>query len=111
MRHPVRPVLAGILLAAALVLTGCSGDDSGASAGDARADTGGAVQEAAGSAGAKDSSGRGTDKAPTLTVNHIIRTASLDRPGAGRGPAVRGARGPCRVPVVAGRPPAPHGRR
>ncbi|MGW7425474.1 DUF4349 domain-containing protein [Streptomyces sp. NPDC054813] len=81
MRHPVRPVLAGLLLAAALVLTGCSaGGDSGGSAsdaGDAKAAVGSAAQEAAGSAGAKESSGKGTDKAPTLTVNHIIRTASL----------------------------------
>ncbi|MGW7237541.1 DUF4349 domain-containing protein [Streptomyces sp. NPDC054804] len=78
MRHPVRPVLAGFLLACALVLTGCgAGAGSGGSAGDSKADVGGAAQEAAGLAGAKESSGRGTDKAPTLTVNRIIRTASL----------------------------------
>jgi hypothetical protein len=78
MRHPVRPVLAGLLLACALVLTGCgAGDDSGGSAGDSKADLGSAAQEAAGSAGAKETGGKGTDKAPTLTVNHIIRTASL----------------------------------
>ncbi|MGW2963018.1 DUF4349 domain-containing protein [Streptomyces sp. NPDC001220] len=78
MRHPVRPVLAGLLLACALALTGCgAGADSGGSASDSKADVGGSAQEAAGSAGAKASSGRGTDKAPTLTVNRIIRTASL----------------------------------
>ncbi|MEU0970480.1 DUF4349 domain-containing protein [Streptomyces sp. NPDC005917] len=79
MRHPVRPVLAGVLLAAALVLTGCSADDSSSSsAGDAQANAGGAAQEAAGSAGAKDSGGRRTEKkTPDLTAGHIIRTASL----------------------------------
>ena len=80
MRHPVRPALAGLLLAAALVLTGCGGNDgadNGASASAGKADVNGAAQDAAGSAGVKESSGRGTDKAPNLTVNHIIRTASL----------------------------------
>ncbi|MFK0105855.1 DUF4349 domain-containing protein [Streptomyces sp. NPDC091217] len=80
MRHPVRPALAGVLLAAALVLTGCSagGSGDGASASDAKADLHGTAQEAAGSAGAKDSGGKGTDKAtPDLTVSRIIRTASL----------------------------------
>lgn len=80
MRHPVRPVLAGLLLAAALVLTGCSADGSSAGdSGDAKSAVGAAApQEAAqGSAGAKDSVGRNTDRAPTLTVNRIIRTASL----------------------------------
>ncbi|MEV7324089.1 DUF4349 domain-containing protein [Streptomyces sp. NPDC093970] len=78
MRHPVRPVLAGVLLAAALVLTGCSADGSGDTA-DSKADAGGAAQEAAGpaSASAKDVDGRGPAKAPTLTANSIIRTASL----------------------------------
>ncbi|MFK0153428.1 DUF4349 domain-containing protein [Streptomyces sp. NPDC090493] len=83
MRHPARPVrpaLAGLLLAAALVLTGCStdgGSDSG-SASAAKADVNNsAAGEAAGSAGAKDS-GSGTGRtAPALTVNRIIRTASL----------------------------------
>ncbi|RPE39590.1 uncharacterized protein DUF4349 [Streptomyces sp. Ag109_O5-1] len=80
MRHPVRPALAGVLLAAALVLTGCgkAGSSSGGSASDAKADVHGTAQEAAGSAGAKDSGGKGTDKAtPDLTVSRIIRTASL----------------------------------
>ncbi|MEV6759477.1 DUF4349 domain-containing protein [Streptomyces sp. NPDC051105] len=78
MRHPVRPVIAGLLLACALVLTGCGANgDSGGSSSDSKADLGSAAQDAAGSAGAKESGGKGTDKAPTLTVNHIIRTASL----------------------------------
>ncbi|MEU9451406.1 DUF4349 domain-containing protein [Streptomyces sp. NPDC048277] len=79
MRHPVRPALAGLLLAAALVLTGCSADGTSysSSAGDAKADVPGMAREAAGSAGAKDSAGQGTAKAPALTVSHIIRTASL----------------------------------
>ncbi|MER5791508.1 DUF4349 domain-containing protein [Streptomyces sp. NPDC001980] len=82
MRHPVRPVrpaLAGLLLAAALVLTGCGANDSsdGGSASDAKADVNSAAKEAAGSAGAKDS-GSGTGRTtPDLTVNRIIRTASL----------------------------------
>ncbi|MFF4316810.1 DUF4349 domain-containing protein [Streptomyces sp. 900105755] len=80
MRHPVRPALAGLLLAAALVLTGCGANDtsgSGSSAGDAKADVGSAAQEAAGSAGAKDSGSGAGRTAPDLTVNRIIRTASL----------------------------------
>ncbi|MER6222586.1 DUF4349 domain-containing protein [Streptomyces sp900105755] len=80
MRHPVRPALAGLLLAAALVLTGCGANGtsgSGASADDARAGANSAAEEAAGSAGAKDG-GSGTGRtAPDLTVNRIIRTASL----------------------------------
>jgi len=80
MRHPVRPALAGLLLAAALVLTGCGANDTsnGGSASDAKADVPGTAQEAAGSAGAKDSGGKRTDRTtPDLTVSHIIRTASL----------------------------------
>ncbi|MFD4506278.1 DUF4349 domain-containing protein [Streptomyces sp. NPDC058457] len=79
MRHPVRPALAGLLLSAALVLTGCGANDSadGGSASDAKAGVNSAAQEAAGSAGAKDS-GSGTGRTtPDLTVNRIIRTASL----------------------------------
>ncbi|MFG2955160.1 DUF4349 domain-containing protein [Streptomyces sp. NPDC048291] len=82
MRHPARPVrpaLAGLLLAAALVLTGCSADggSDGSSASDAKADVNSAASEAAGSAGAKDG-GSGTGRTtPDLTVNRIIRTASL----------------------------------
>ncbi|GGN01115.1 DUF4349 domain-containing protein [Streptomyces fuscichromogenes] len=79
MRHPVRPALAGILLAAALVLTGCSasGTSAGSTAGDAKAGANGAVREAAGSAGAKDTGSGAGRTAPDLTVNRIIRTASL----------------------------------
>ncbi|MER6083351.1 DUF4349 domain-containing protein [Streptomyces sp. NPDC001833] len=82
MRHPARPVrpaLAGLLLAAALVLTGCGANDGsgGGSASDAKADVHSAAGEAAGSAGAKDS-GSGTGRTtPDLTVSRIIRTASL----------------------------------
>ncbi|MEW1778442.1 DUF4349 domain-containing protein [Streptomyces sp. NPDC086777] len=90
MRHPVRPVrpaVAALLLAAALVLTGCSANDAsdGGSAGDARAGANSAAKEAAGSAGAKDSGGSsaggsssGTGRTtPDLAVNRIIRTAAL----------------------------------
>jgi hypothetical protein len=79
MRHPVRPALAGLLLAAALVLTGCGANDSsdGGSASGAKADLGSAAQEAAGSAGAKESGSGTVRTAPDLTVNRIIRTASL----------------------------------
>ncbi|MFJ9349367.1 DUF4349 domain-containing protein [Streptomyces sp. NPDC101237] len=87
MRHPVRPVrpvrpvLAGLLMAAALVLTGCgAGGGSGGSAsdsGDAKSAVGGAAEAAAGPAGAADGGGRGAGRAPTLTANRIIRTASL----------------------------------
>ncbi|WP_406441805.1 DUF4349 domain-containing protein [Streptomyces sp. NBC_00631] len=79
MRHPVRPAFAGLLLAAALVLTGCGASDTsdGGSASDAKAGANGAAQEAAGSAGAKDSGSGVTRTAPDLTANRIIRTASL----------------------------------
>ncbi|MFD4602356.1 DUF4349 domain-containing protein [Streptomyces sp. NPDC058464] len=79
MRHPVRPALAGLLLAAALVLTGCGANDDsgGSSASDAKADVNSAAQEAAGSAGAKDSGSGAGRTTPDLTVNRIIRTASL----------------------------------
>ncbi|MEU9348804.1 DUF4349 domain-containing protein [Streptomyces sp. NPDC048278] len=77
--RPVRTALAGLLLAAALVLTGCSADggSDGDSASAAKADVNSAATEAAGSAGAKDS-GSGTGRtAPALTASRIIRTASL----------------------------------
>ncbi|MFF7903486.1 DUF4349 domain-containing protein [Streptomyces sp. NPDC088817] len=82
-RRSVRPAsaVAGLLLAAALSLTGCSaGDDSaGATAADARA----AEQRgAADSAGDSSDSGGPASGAkatapPRIAANHIIRTASL----------------------------------
>ncbi|MEU8850156.1 DUF4349 domain-containing protein [Streptomyces sp. NPDC048564] len=79
---PVRPVqvLAGLLLAAALALTGCSGTDDGGA--DSSAAGGGAAKEevqASADAGAPGS-GSGADRAtapPKATASHIIRTASL----------------------------------
>ncbi|QOV34887.1 DUF4349 domain-containing protein [Streptomyces ferrugineus] len=90
-RRSVRPVqaLAGLLLATALALTGCSGanDDGGdasAAKGEAQADTQAGAREGA-SDGNSDSgsgssgSGSGADKAAPakVTASHIIRTASL----------------------------------
>lgn len=78
-RRSVRPVqaLAGILLAAALALTGCSGgadssSDSGGSAEKAQSD-------AKGAAGAADSDvgGAKATTPPQVSANHIIRTATL----------------------------------
>ena len=79
-RHSVRPVqaLAGLLLASALALTGCSGSsDKATSAGDAgagaKAAAPGTAQEgASGSGNARD-----TKSVPKLTASSIIRTASL----------------------------------
>ncbi|MGI5378880.1 DUF4349 domain-containing protein [Streptomyces sp. CA-251387] len=81
----VRPVqaLAGLLLATALALTGCSAsDDSGA--GDSKAAAGEAAQpesQADAKEGAPGSGyGSGADKAtapPKVTASRIIRTASL----------------------------------
>jgi len=78
-RHSVRPVqaLAGLLLASALALTGCSGaNDKSATASDAGA---GADSKAAapqeGAAGSGNA--RNTKTAPKLTASSIIRTASL----------------------------------
>ncbi|WP_078890407.1 DUF4349 domain-containing protein [Streptomyces maremycinicus] len=81
------PALAGVLLAAALALTGCSAaDDSGASS---TADKAAVGEAAAGEAGAGDAdaaqdakegagaSGSKATSAPDLTANRIIRTASL----------------------------------
>ncbi|MEV5911582.1 DUF4349 domain-containing protein [Streptomyces sp. WAC 01325] len=81
-RRSARPVqaLAGLLLATALALTGCSaandsGGDSKSAAGEAaRADSDAGVQEGA--------PGTGSDAAkattpPKVTASHIIRTASL----------------------------------
>ncbi|MGW0585443.1 DUF4349 domain-containing protein [Streptomyces sp. NPDC002920] len=84
-RRSVRPVhtVAGLLLAAALALTGCGGADSADSASKADgkpavgradgADSADSAVEGAGSSGSKASS-----SAPKLpTAGHIIRTASL----------------------------------
>jgi len=77
-RHSVRPVhaLAGILLAGALALTGCSaGSDSGGSAtanDAARSDAKGAAPGTE-----RGASGAKATRAPKLTASHIIRTASL----------------------------------
>ncbi|PAZ15841.1 hypothetical protein CLM62_11535 [Streptomyces sp. SA15] len=83
-RRSARPVqtLAGVLLAAALALTGCTsaddsaGSDSGGDAAVARSD----AKEAAPGGAADGDSGAGAAKAtapPKLTASHIIRTASL----------------------------------
>ncbi|ANS68668.1 lipoprotein [Streptomyces lincolnensis] len=83
-RRSVRPVqaLAGVLLAAALALAGCSGGGAADTMSDG--DDGGgnaAVQEGGKEAGAAaPDSGAGGAKAsapPRLTAGHIIRTASL----------------------------------
>ncbi|MFI9827344.1 DUF4349 domain-containing protein [Streptomyces sp. NPDC051913] len=77
-RRSVRPVqaLAGILLATALALTGCSGSDSsdGGSGSDSAALSDG--KEAAPGAAA-DSGGRQASTAPQVPSSHIIRTAEL----------------------------------
>ncbi|MER7495647.1 DUF4349 domain-containing protein [Streptomyces pharetrae] len=78
-RRPGR-FLAGLLLASALAVTGCSGaaDETASGAGAA----GDKAAEAAGP-GYEDGGGRSgatrsdEDKAPRAAVNHIIRTASL----------------------------------
>ncbi|MFE6287809.1 DUF4349 domain-containing protein [Streptomyces sp. NPDC057877] len=78
-RRSVR-ALAGILLAAALALTGCSGaDDSGGdAASDDRAAGAKAGAEEGAAADSGHQSGQARDSAPTkLTPSHIIRTASL----------------------------------
>ncbi|WP_460070566.1 DUF4349 domain-containing protein [Streptomyces sp. YKOK-I1] len=83
-RRSARPVhaLAGVLLAAALALTGCSGaSDSGgdsASLADKAAAGEAARSDAKAGAGASGSqASSGASSAPKLTANRIIRTASL----------------------------------
>lgn len=81
-RRSARPVqaLAGLLLAGALALTGCSaandsGGDSKAAAGEAaRADSDSGAKE--GAPGTGSDAGRATAPAK-VTASHIIRTASL----------------------------------
>jgi len=77
-RHSVRPVqaLAGLLLASALTLTGCSSSADKTSASDAGAKAavpGTAQQEGASGSG----NARNTKSVPKLTASSIIRTASL----------------------------------
>lgn len=81
-RRSVRPVqaLAGLLLAAALALTGCSGGggDAGSKAADSDGRQGEAQEAAPG--GAADDAGQGgkqASTAPKLPTSHIIRTAEL----------------------------------
>ncbi|KOU62752.1 lipoprotein [Streptomyces sp. MMG1533] len=87
-RRSVRPVqaLAGILLAAALALTGCSGADSSDSGAGTTNDEAAAQSDAKGAApgGAADGTGGDSDASgakatapPKISANHIIRTASL----------------------------------
>ncbi|MGW1540851.1 DUF4349 domain-containing protein [Streptomyces sp. NPDC002309] len=77
------PALAGLLLAGALALTGCSG--SADITADSKSDAGAAQDEAAAGPGAAQGA-PGSDSrpgaerppaAPRLPMNHIIRTASL----------------------------------
>lgn len=81
-RSSVRPVqaLAGLLLAAALALTGCSaGGDSGSDGSSLTKDDKAASQaDAEGAAGAEaGAGGKQATAAPQPAVNHIIRTAAL----------------------------------
>ncbi|MEV6508122.1 DUF4349 domain-containing protein [Streptomyces sp. NPDC051642] len=78
--HSIRPVqaLAGLLLASALALAGCSGgeSDKSTSASDAGAGANGkAVAPQEGAAGSGNA--RNTKAVPKLTASSIIRTASL----------------------------------
>lgn len=86
-RRSVRPAhaLAGVLLAAALAVSGCSGadDSAGSGAADRAAVAPADGQEAAPQEGAKQDApggaadGAGATAPPKATANHIIRTASL----------------------------------
>ncbi|WP_405951165.1 DUF4349 domain-containing protein [Streptomyces prunicolor] len=81
-RHSARPVqaLAGLLLASALALAGCSGgeSDKSTSAGDVGAGAKAAVPDTAQQEGASGSgNARNTKTTPKLTASSIIRTASL----------------------------------
>ncbi|GCB45260.1 DUF4349 domain-containing protein [Streptomyces sp. NL15-2K] len=80
-RRSVRPVqaLAGILLAAALALTGCSGGADSDSGGDSSLAQSGAKEAAPGAAAdsGNGASGAKATAPPKLTASHIIRTASL----------------------------------
>ncbi|MFG2465751.1 DUF4349 domain-containing protein [Streptomyces canus] len=80
-RRSVRPAraLAGLLLAAGLALTGCSGGaDSSSDGGSALSDNKAAQSQAEGAAGAEaGAGGKQATTAPQPSVNHIIRTATL----------------------------------
>jgi len=81
-RRSVRPVqaLAGILLAAALALAGCSSgadDTASDSGGDAKAAAGGVEKADSGAAGSGRGDGSKATAPPQVTASHIIRTASL----------------------------------
>ena len=80
-RRSVRPAraLAGLLLAAGLALTGCSGGaDSSSDGGSALSDDKAAQSQAEGAAGDADSAGgKQASQAPAPAANHIIRTAEL----------------------------------
>jgi hypothetical protein len=79
--HSTRPVqvLAGLLLASALALTGCSGNaDKATSASDAGGGAKAAVPDTAQQEGAAGSgNARNTKAVPKLSASSIIRTASL----------------------------------
>ncbi|MFE0675387.1 DUF4349 domain-containing protein [Streptomyces sp. NPDC058867] len=82
-RRSVRPVpaLAGLLLATALALTGCSAGSSGGDSADlggneaAKSRQDGAADSAGGSAAGDAAAGH--TQTPRATASHIIRTASL----------------------------------
>ncbi|MFF1303816.1 DUF4349 domain-containing protein [Streptomyces sp. NPDC058307] len=80
-RRSVRPgrALAGLLLAAGLALTGCSGGAASTSdGGSALSDDKAAQSQADGAAGAEaGAGGKQATAAPQPAVNHIIRTATL----------------------------------
>ncbi|MET8244053.1 DUF4349 domain-containing protein [Streptomyces sp. NPDC005202] len=77
-RRSVRPVhaLAGLLLAAALALTGCSAGDSGSGGPADKAAAGSEAQRGASGSGGRADNAKATAP-PKLTASHIIRTASL----------------------------------
>ncbi|GAB2868746.1 DUF4349 domain-containing protein [Streptomyces deserti] len=77
--HPAQ-ALAGILLAAALTLTGCTGADdtaAGGSAADKAASRADGREGAPGGYADGDASGTEASAPPKVTASHIIRTASL----------------------------------
>ncbi|MDV9177267.1 DUF4349 domain-containing protein, partial [Streptomyces sp. W16] len=78
--HSIRPgqALAGLLLASALALTGCSGGANDTSASDAGGDAKAVAPGTAQQEGASGSGNARTSKSvPKLTASSIIRTASL----------------------------------